>query len=35
MNSTVAEELNHKNTNEYDQNIFMEIAKIRSDGKRP
>ena len=35
MDSTIAEKLNHENTNEYDQNIFMAIAKTRSDGKRP
>ena len=35
MDSTVAEELNQENMNEFDLDIFMAIVKIRSDGKRP
>ena len=35
MDNTVAFELNQENMNEFDLDIFMAIAKIRSDGKRP
>ena len=35
MDSTVAEELNQENMNDFDLDIFMAIVKIRSDGKRP
>ena len=35
MDNTVAEELNQENMNEFDLDIFVAIAKIRSDGKRP
>ena len=35
MDNTVAETLNQENMNKFDLEIFMAIAKIRSDGKRP
>ena len=35
MNNIVAEELKQGNMNEFDLNIFIAFAKIRSDGKRP
>ena len=35
MDNTIADELNQENMNEFDLDIFMAIAKIRSDGKIP
>ena len=35
MDNTVAETLNQENMNKFDLEIFIAIAKIRSDGKRP
>ena len=35
MDNIVAEELNQEKMNEFDPDIFMSIAKIRGDGKRP
>ena len=35
MDNIVAEELNQEKMNEFDPDIFMAIAKIRGDGKRP
>ena len=35
MDNTVVDELNQENMNEFDLDIFMALAKIRIDGKRP
>ena len=35
MDNRVAGELNQESMNEFDLYIFMAIAKIKSDGKRP
>ena len=35
MDIIIAEELNQENMNEFDLDIFMAIARIRIDGKRP
>lgn len=35
MDNTVADKLNQENMNQFDQDIFMAVAKFRSDGKGP
>ena len=35
MDNTVADEPNPENKNDFDLDIYLAIAKIRSDGKRP